>query len=116
MLTVERLKALLEYEPETGAFRWKSPTNQRIRRGIATGRVGTKGYLYIGIDRKSYMAHRLAWLYVHGHWPLEQIDHINRIKTDNRIANLRDVPDAINKLNMDRSAVLRDGQGRFAAV
>jgi len=49
------------------------------------------GYIIIKINRKDYQAHRLAWLYEYGNFPKQTIDHINRIKTDNRICNLRDV-------------------------
>lgn len=51
------------------------------------------------IDGKNYLAHRLAWFYVYGEWPKNQIDHINRIKTDNRIFNLRDVDNSTNQHN-----------------
>lgn len=51
------------------------------------------------IDGENYLAHRLAWLYVYGEWPKNQIDHINRIKTDNKIKNLRDVTNSTNQHN-----------------
>jgi len=111
MLTTDRLRELLDYDTETGLFRWKTPTNNRITVGSLAGQNHPKGYTRIGVDGAKYLAHRLAWLYVHGVWPINQIDHINRMKTDNRINNLRDVIDGINKRNVD---VVRDGQGRFA--
>ena len=54
------------------------------------GSVHSTGYVRIGIDGRKYTSHRLAWLYVHGVWPSDQIDHINRNRSDNRIANLRE--------------------------
>jgi len=75
-----------------------------IRRGkAAAGKIsGSKdhaGYLIIKIDYKAYKAHRLAWLYVYGAWPIDQIDHINGIKNDNRIKNLREASNRQNSHN-----------------
>ena len=88
MLTQEYLKSRLRYDPETGRFVWI-----RIRKGhsLLNRRAGTtqsNGYVYIMIDNKSYLAHRLAFLYVYGFLP-KFLDHINRKKDDNRIVNLR---------------------------
>lgn len=90
-ITAERLRELLEYSPETGLFVWKKFTNGRVLVGSKAGCIVKKRYATICIDEKTYLAHRLAWLYVHGEWPKGWIDHINRDKRDNRIENLRDV-------------------------
>lgn len=88
MITQERLKEVLDYDPYTGVFTWR-----KARAGIAVGSVAgfvkRNGYIYIGIDKKYHRAHRLAWLYVHGNFPEADIDHINRVRNDNRITNLR---------------------------
>jgi hypothetical protein len=65
-----------------------------------SGSKHIKGYLQIMIDGKNHLAHRLAWFYVYGEWPKNQIDHINRIKTDNKIINLRDVDNSTNQHNI----------------
>lgn len=98
MLTQSRLKELLSYDPETGLFTRLS-TMTRHKVGSISGSPQNKGYVQIMIDTRNYLAHRLAWLYVYGEFPKGQIDHINRIKTDNRIINLRDVDNSINQLN-----------------
>lgn len=88
MLTQERLKQLVSYNPETGLFSWLTP-----RKGVTMlkecGRINNHGYREIGIDRKLYRANRLVFLYVTGEFPDKDIDHINRIKHDDRWDNLR---------------------------
>lgn len=100
-LTQERLKELLDYSPETGEFVWKVTKGSRAIAGEKAGKTpcGIHGYVFIRIDRKAYRAHQLAWLYVHGYFPDTDIDHINRVRHDNRIANLRVVSRSLNALN-----------------
>lgn len=106
-LTAERLREVLDYDPETGVFTWRvTNTNalghggrSRCVAGAVAGHLNRNGYRSIGIDHVLYQAHRLAWLYVHDRWPDHHIDHINGGHDDNRIANLRDVPQAQNAQN-----------------
>ena len=91
MLTQERLKELLDYDPATGVFVWKVPKARPVKAGNKAGYSESDGYISIQIDRKRYKAHRLVWLHVYGRWPKEEIDHINRIRGDNRLENLREV-------------------------
>lgn len=99
MITQKRLKELLEYDEEKGVFIYKTKRGSRQKGSIA-GSFQNKGYIQITVDNENYLAHRLAWLYVYGEWPKHQIDHINRIKTDNRIVNLRDVNNSTNHHNV----------------
>ena len=89
MITANEVRRLLYYSPETGVFYWKERRGGRASAGSIAGSLQDNGYVHILIHRRGYSAHRLAWLYVHGEWPPEQIDHINRIRHDNRLANLR---------------------------
>ena len=98
-ITQESLKSLLNYCPDTGVFLWKVAKSSRTRVGGEAGHLGKQGYLIIGIDRITYLAHRLAWLYVFGYPIPKTIDHINMIKTDNRIDNLRSASTSTNLLN-----------------
>ena len=99
MLKVERVRALLHYDPETGVFTRKVRTSNRINIGDVAGGKDAKGYICIRVDGKTYKAHRLAWLYMHGAWPTGEIDHINGVRDDNRITNLRNVTKSQNQQN-----------------
>lgn len=102
MLTQDRLKSVLDYNPETGIFTWKVSNSPKGLKGRDAG-SGVNGYIRIGIDRDQYLAHRLAWFYVYGEWPTNQIDHINGDRLDNRIENLRDIERGDNQRNMKLS-------------
>jgi hypothetical protein len=90
-LTTERVKELLDYNPETGDFIWKVTPCNSIKAGSIAGSTNHDGYHRIKINRINYASHRLAWLYVHGQFPQGELDHINGIRNDNRIANLREI-------------------------
>jgi hypothetical protein len=98
MLTQIELKKLLHYNPETGIFIRLTRT-RRIRSGAIAGGLDKCGYLIITINKKNYKAHRLAFLYVNGKFPEKDIDHINRIKSDNRMCNLREATQSQNQKN-----------------
>lgn len=88
-ITQSQLKELFHYSPGTGQFYRKTSTNSCARIGDKAGSVRS-GYIVIGICGKSYLAHRLAFLYMQGEMPPEQVDHINHIRDDNRWLNLRE--------------------------
>jgi hypothetical protein len=103
-LTADRVRELLHYDPETGVFTRRVRTAQRHQVGDRADHLvrggSTPGYHRIGIDSERYQAHRVAWLYVHGVWPKEFVDHVNGIRSDNRISNLRMADAQLNQENI----------------
>lgn len=102
MLTQARLHELFDYEPETGNLIRKIARSARACIGDVAGTLRPDGYRHIGIAGKLYQAHQLVWFWHHGEWPRKDLDHINRVRDDNRIENLRDVPRSVNIANQDR--------------
>lgn len=99
MLTQERLKEILHYNPETGDFTNRINRGTRAKAGEVAGGIDLEGYLKIKIDGRPYKSHRLAWLYICGEMPPEHIDHINGVRTDNRMVNLRPATNSENQRN-----------------
>jgi len=93
------LKQTLDYNSDTGVFTWLVANSNCVSIGDVAGCRRGSGYMQISIDGSLYLSHRLAWLYVYGSFPDDQIDHINGVKDDNRIENLRDVTSSENGKN-----------------
>ena len=93
------MRELLDYDESTGVFRW-AVSRGAVKQGETTGYQRKDGYMSIRIFGRNYPAHRLAWLHVTGQWPTGQIDHINRVRSDNRWDNLRDCTASQNRQNM----------------
>lgn len=111
IITQSELKYQLHYNPETGIFtRLNIKKYSHAKIGDVAGSLdnGT-GYIRIMFNHKLYQAHRLAWFYVTGMMPINQIDHINGIKTDNRFINLREANNAENKRNSGLNASNKTG-------
>ena len=109
------IKTLFHYTPETGDLVWRDRDvsffkskhscdswNTRYA-GKKVKTLDGKGYLCTTVLGKRYTAHRLIWLYIHGEWP-NVIDHINGVKTDNRLSNIRNVNSQVNHMNMRKSS------------
>lgn len=113
-ITAEELRTRLRYDPDTGDFTWlKHGWSTRI--GTIAGYPNDRGYRNICLDGKFYRAHRLAWLYMTGEWPEQEIDHINCAKSDNRWHNLRDIGRTMNAQN-ERFARSNSTHGFLGAV
>jgi hypothetical protein len=98
-LSLERLRQVLRYEPETGNFYWIHRDKIKKKLGTNASIVRSNGYLNICIDSQYYYTHRLAWFYVNSEWP-NVIDHIDGNKTNNKIENLRSVDQRCNIQNV----------------
>lgn len=119
-LSPELLLRLFRYDPETGKLFWRNRTpdlfadgkhsaehNCRVWNSGWAGKeaftgIGNHGYRAGSIFDRKYLAHRVIWAITHGAWPCGQIDHINGVRDDNHIENLRAVSDAENKRNKKR--------------
>jgi hypothetical protein len=110
-LTAERLRELLHYDPAIGVFKRILELSRRRRDKV--GSLTWNKYLLICVDGKQYRAHRLAWLYMTGSWPTSDIDHKNRIKTDNRWTNLRQ---ATRKQNMENTGLQKNNKSGICGV
>ncbi len=98
-LTSDRLRTVLNYDSDSGIFTRIYCKKGPSKVGDIAGAKHSAGYVNIRVDMRRYFAHRLAWMYVHDCWPDGHIDHINGIRNDNRISNLRDVSISTNLQN-----------------
>lgn len=102
---IEYLHKRLRYEPETGKLFWRDcedmPNNWRSRLAGREAFTATNshGYRCGAIDDRLTKAHRVVWAIYYGEWPTNHIDHINGVRSDNRIFNLRDVTSKQNNMN-----------------
>jgi len=103
LITAERVRELLDYNPATGEFTWLKRTG-RQGAGKPAATAKRLGYPVMGIDSKVYMASRIAWLWMTGSFPVRFIDHANGDPGDTRWTNLREATDQQNNRNKARQA------------
>lgn len=105
LISPERVREILHYDPETGIFTWLSDRGTNRLAGRRAGyKRSTDGYWVICIEGRSYLAHRLAWAYVTGEWPENEIDHKNGLTDENAFANLREATHTQNMKNRKRKS------------
>jgi hypothetical protein len=127
-ITQAQLKKLVSYDSETGLFVWLPMDRSEFRTdsawrgrntrcaGLPAGSRRTDDYVRIQLCGQQYMAHRLAWLYVYGSWPVNFIDHIDGNPNNNRISNLRDVTTIVNGQNQRRAQAHNKTTGLLGAT
>lgn len=108
MLAADRLRQVLDYDAETGVFRWRE-SRGRAPKGAVAGKADPRGYILIRVDGRGWWAHRLAYLYMTGEHPAVDIDHINRDKSDNRWCNLRRATRSENLANASQRRDTKSG-------
>jgi hypothetical protein len=101
-LSAERLREVLNYNPRNGVFTWRIMLSKNVPAGSVAGFVTQLGYRTIKIDGQAYQAHRLAFLYMTGEWPVDQVDHMDGDGTNNRWRNLREASASLNQQNKRR--------------
>lgn len=101
-LDQKRLKEVMEYDPWTGIFEWRVSGGRRVPAGHEVSGLDSAGYIGFQVDGVKARAHRFAWLYMTGKWPEHQIDHKNRIKSDNRWLNIRQATKKQNQQNLPK--------------
>lgn len=103
-MDVEYIKSRVEYDPETGIFTRKASNSWLSLPGDKITNKDKDGYIRVGISNRRFRAHRLAWFIQFGEWPDGEIDHINGIRDDNSISNLRVVSRSTNMKNVAKSS------------
>lgn len=100
-LTYDDAIKIFAYDKLTGNLLWREYRSGLAHKGTICGTLSSRGYIMIRYKKHPYCAHRIVWLMHNKQWPTKQIDHINRIRHDNRIENLRDVDQSTNLHNTD---------------
>lgn len=97
---IDLLRSLVDYNPDSGVLTWHKSRKNAIR-GSVVGALNMKGYLICGLLGRRYLAHHVAWTLFYGKVPEADLDHINGVKSDNRISNLREVTNSQNMMNTE---------------
>ena len=100
MIDQETVKKLFHYDAESGMLLWRYGNGRNVKPWQEAKASNGHGYYAAKINGKTYLVHRLIWLYVHGSFPNKYIDHKNKIRNDNRLCNLRDVNTTDNAQNI----------------
>ncbi len=97
-LTADEVRSLFDFNPATGELQWRV-RRQGVRSSRSRNSLNSHGYREVTIRGRSYLVHRIGWLHHFGKWPVSQLDHVNGVRTDNRIKNLREATPSQNQWN-----------------
>lgn len=109
MITAERIRELVSYDPENGIFTWRVKKARWLNVGDVAGRIGGNGYWSIKVDGRAYQAHRLAFLWMTGEWPTQHVDHVDLDRLNNRWVNLREASRSQNQHNLPKFSTNTSG-------
>jgi hypothetical protein len=111
LLTTERLRELLRYDPDVGLFQWIALPSEKAKKAKVGNVAGCldAGYIVITIDGQRYPAHHLAFLYMTGEWPKHRVDHRDLDRANNRWLNIRPATNSENQWNLPRRKRNRSG-------
>ena len=104
ILTHAELVRTLDYDSITGVLTWRVRNSSRALVGAVAGCVTRKGHLVVRLNKRLYLAHRLAYFHFHGHMPPAQIDHRDGVKHNNQITNLRPATGSQNSMNIGKKS------------
>lgn len=115
-LTAKRLRELLHYDPVTGVFTWRVDRRGGVKAGDSAGCPNGDGYVHIGIEGRKHKAHRLAFFYMKGRWPRDDVDHVDRDRANNRWSNIRPATGSQNSANAKMPSTNRCGVKGVSAM
>lgn len=106
-----RFEDILSYDPITGVLRWIISPAKHIKTGMIAGRIETDGYIRVVYKGKNYQGHKVCWYLYYKEWPYFDIDHGDRIRSNNKITNLTKSSKLLNQWN--RSDQSKYGPGIY---
>lgn len=99
IISPQEVRDIFDLDPATGVLYWRRKLADKVVIGSQAGTLNGMGYRQVRVRGRIYLSHRLVWAHVTGEWPACGLDHINRVRSDNRPANLRPVSQCVNMQN-----------------
>jgi hypothetical protein len=116
LLSADEARRVFLYDPESGLLSWRARPSVGVKVGDSAGSKRKDGYLGLKYRGQQYLAHRIAWLITYGSWPVQDVDHIDGNRSNNAIANLRDVSRAMNVQNVRAPRCSNEASGMLGVT